>query len=57
MDSTTRISASAVMVFFWVLMLHIPRALADLHNSNETTAVFEALAVTGTAILAAVTAR
>jgi hypothetical protein len=34
-------------------MLHIPRALADLRDSNETTAVFEAIAVTGTALLIA----
>jgi hypothetical protein len=36
-----------------VLMVHIPRALADLHDSNETTAVFEALAFAGVAFLIA----
>lgn len=53
---TTRLAASltAIMIFLWVVLLHIPRALADLHNSNETTAVFEALAMTGVAILVAV---
>jgi uncharacterized membrane protein len=52
---TTRLAAalSALMVFLWVLMLHIPRALADLRDSNETTAVFEAIAVSGTALLIA----
>jgi uncharacterized membrane protein len=53
---TTRTAAalSALMVFLWVLLLHIPRAFANLRDSNETTAVFEALAVTGTALLVAV---
>jgi hypothetical protein len=31
-----------------VFLLHIPRAVAALHNANETTAVFEALAISGT---------
>ncbi|MGA9773620.1 MAG: hypothetical protein WBV94_31610 [Blastocatellia bacterium] len=50
---TARLAASmtAIMIFLWVVLLHIPRALADLHNSNETTAVFEALAMTGAAVL------
>lgn len=53
---TTRLAASlsGLMVFLWVILLHIPRAVADLHNSNETTAVFEALAISGAAILVAV---
>jgi hypothetical protein len=33
------------------VLLHIPRALANLHDANETTAVFEALAMSGIAIL------
>lgn len=45
---------SAVMVFIWVIILHIPRALADLHNANETTSAFEALTMCGMAILIAV---
>ena len=45
---------SAIMVFIWVIILHIPRALADLHNANETTATFEALTMCGMAILIAV---
>jgi uncharacterized membrane protein len=52
---TTRLAAalSALMIFLWVLLLHIPRAVADLQDSNETTAVFEAIAVAGTALLVA----
>jgi uncharacterized membrane protein len=34
------------MVFVWVLVLHIPRAIVNA-NQNEWTAVFEALAVSG----------
>jgi uncharacterized membrane protein len=34
------------MVFAWLLMLHLPRAIAS-SNQNEWTAVFEALAVSG----------
>jgi uncharacterized membrane protein len=53
---TTRLAAalSAIMIFLWVVLLHIPRALANLHDANETTAVFEALAMTGVAILIAI---
>lgn len=53
---TARLAASltAMMIFLWLVSLHIPRALADLHNANETTAVFEAMAMTGAAILVAV---
>lgn len=53
--ATARLAAllSALMVLSWVILLHIPRALANLHDSNETTAVFEALAVTGAALLVA----
>jgi uncharacterized membrane protein len=52
---TARLAAvlSAVMVFLWVVLLHIPRAVANLRDSNETTAVFEAIAVAGTALLVA----
>ncbi len=45
---------SGLMIFLWVVLLHIPRAAADFSNSNETTAVFEALAMSGVAFLAAV---
>lgn len=50
---TARLAAAltGLMVFLWLLLLHLPRALADLHNANETTAVFEALAVSGIAVM------
>ena len=56
---TARLAAalSALMVFLWVVLLHIPRALAAFGDSNETTAVFEALAVAGAALLAAPAGR
>ncbi len=44
---------SALMIFLWVILLHAPRALADLHNANETTAFFEALAMCGACLLIA----
>lgn len=44
---------TGVMIFLWVPLLHIPRALSDLHNTNETTAVFEALAMSGIAFMIA----
>src|SRR5262245_844635 len=52
---TRRLAAALAgsMIFLWVLVLHIPRALASPHNSNELTAVFEALAMSGSAILIA----
>jgi uncharacterized membrane protein YphA (DoxX/SURF4 family) len=40
---------SALMIFLWVLMLHIPRALAGPKHANETAGVFEALALSGVA--------
>jgi uncharacterized membrane protein YphA (DoxX/SURF4 family) len=52
---TTRLAATlvGVMIFLWVILLHIPRAIADLRHSNETTAVFEALAMSGIAFMIA----
>jgi uncharacterized membrane protein len=52
---TARLAAwlSAGMIFAWVILLHIPRALVDLNNANEATAVFEALAFSGMALLLA----
>jgi uncharacterized membrane protein len=44
---------SGLMIFVWVVLLHIPRAAANLSNSNETTALFEALAFSGVAFLVA----
>lgn len=48
---------SALMIFTWVLVLHVPRALSDLGNANEATAVFEALAFSGAALLLALGPR
>jgi uncharacterized membrane protein len=48
---------SGLMIFLWVFLVHIPRALADLSDSNETTAVFEALAFSGVAFIIAVTPK
>lgn len=44
----------ALMIFLWVILLHAPRALANLQDANETTAFFEALAMCGAALLIAV---
>ncbi len=43
---------TGLMIFVWVLVLHIPRAVT-MSGPNETTAVFEALAMSGAAFLAA----
>jgi uncharacterized membrane protein YphA (DoxX/SURF4 family) len=50
--ATTRLAAllSGAMVFVWLLVLHLPRALT-IRDANEATAVFEALAVSGIAFL------
>jgi len=52
---TARLAASlsALMIFLWVLLLHIPRALAGPPHANETAGVFEALAISGVALLVA----
>jgi uncharacterized membrane protein len=42
---------SALMIFLWVLLLHIPRAITEANHANETAGVFEALALTGVALL------
>lgn len=44
-----------LMIFLWLIILHIPRAIADPHsgNGNEWTSVFEALAFSGIAFLIA----
>jgi uncharacterized membrane protein YphA (DoxX/SURF4 family) len=44
---------SGIMILLWVVLLHVPRALADLHNAGETSGVFEALALSGVAFLLA----
>lgn len=57
---TARLAAllSGLMIFIWVVILHIPRAISAFPRStNETTAVFEALAMSGIAwLIAAMTA-
>jgi uncharacterized membrane protein len=42
----------SLMLFLWVILLHIPRAIADpyIASGNEITSVFEALAFSGTAL-------
>lgn len=42
-----------VMIFTWVIVLHIPRAIADPNGAigNEWTSVFEALAFSGIAFI------
>jgi uncharacterized membrane protein YphA (DoxX/SURF4 family) len=48
-----------IMIFLWLVMLHIPRAIADPHsgNGNEWTSVFEALGFSGVAFLLAAVSR
>jgi len=43
------------MIFVWLIVLHIPRAIADPHSGhgNEITSVFEALAFSGIAFILA----
>jgi uncharacterized membrane protein YphA (DoxX/SURF4 family) len=46
---------SALMIFLWVLMLHIPRAIQEPAHAFETAGVLEALALSGVALLVAAT--
>ena len=50
---TQRLAAtmSGIMIFLWVVLLHIPRALADVHDPGEMSGVFEALALSGVAFI------
>jgi uncharacterized membrane protein len=50
---TARLAAtlSAVMIFLWVVLLHVPRALALPQHAFETAGIFEALALSGAAVL------
>jgi uncharacterized membrane protein len=53
---TTRLAGllTGLMIFSWVFLVHIPRAVRTFpQTSNEMTAVFEALAMAGIAWLAA----
>jgi uncharacterized membrane protein YphA (DoxX/SURF4 family) len=51
LPQTVRLAAAltGLMIFLWVVLLHIPRAVAaaDPQSRNEWTAVFEALAFSG----------
>lgn len=57
LPQTARLAAalSGLMIFLWVVMLHIPRAVAApaAQSRNEWTAVFEALAISGIAFVLA----
>jgi len=46
---------SGGMIFTWFVILHIPRALAAPHDTNEWSSVCESLAVSGMAFLLAAT--
>jgi uncharacterized membrane protein len=52
---TARLAASlsALMIFLWVLLLHIPLAFAGPRHAFETAGVFEALALSGVALMVA----
>jgi uncharacterized membrane protein len=55
LPKTRRLTAlmSGLMIFLWVVLLHVPRALTDLSNAGETSGVFEALALSGVAFILA----
>lgn len=55
LPKTQRLAATlvGVMILLWVVLLHVPRALADLGNAGETAGVFEALALSGVAFILA----
>jgi uncharacterized membrane protein YphA (DoxX/SURF4 family) len=55
LPATTRAAAamSGLMIFLWVFLLHIPRAIAPPRDPGETSAIFEALAISGVAFLVA----
>jgi uncharacterized membrane protein len=50
---TRRLSAalSGLMIFLWVILLHLPLALAVPYQPNETDGVFEALSFSGIAFM------
>ena len=52
---TARLAAIwvGIMIFCWVVLLHIPRALAAPHDHGESSAIFEALAFSGIAFMLA----
>jgi uncharacterized membrane protein len=52
---TQRLAATMVgiMILLWVVLLHVPRALASPREPGETSGVFEALALSGAAFILA----
>jgi hypothetical protein len=42
-----------LMFFIWVLILHLPRVIANIHTEPEWTSLFVALAFSGIAVLIA----
>jgi len=54
---TARLAAtlSALMIFMWVFLVHIPRAFAGPDHANETAGIFEALALSGVALMVGAT--
>jgi uncharacterized membrane protein len=55
LPKTQRLAATMVgiMILLWVVLLHIPRAMANLHEAGEMAGVFEALALSGAAFILA----
>jgi hypothetical protein len=43
------------MFFLWVVVLHAPRVCASLHNGDEWSSLFVALAMAGASFLIAAT--
>jgi uncharacterized membrane protein len=56
---TARLAAtlSGIMIFLWVLLLHIPRSLALPQHAFETAGIFEALALSGVAFMVSATRK
>jgi len=54
---TARLAAALLgaIIFIWVLVLHLPRAVAAQTSANEWTSVFQALAMSGIAFILAAT--
>ena len=42
---------AGLMILLWVLLLHVPRAFADLSKTGEMGGAFEALALSGVAFM------
>jgi uncharacterized membrane protein YphA (DoxX/SURF4 family) len=50
---TVRLSATLVgiMIFIWFAILHVPRAITAISDGNEWTSVFQALGISGAALI------